>query len=188
MPATTASSVLDTIQVQDTTNDSKHARDLSRSRKLTIKSQDRAKAKASKRSGKLGKSIVIETHGRRKRASARHQEEPEELDFPVKDVRDDDDDIVGSPSIFSAMRKSPLDVLEVPLLTIIRSPQPWSDGIGTDFELISNPDDAIIALDDDMEYDDDDWDQVNDFQRVKIDDGSGRSYAAVVKSGKKKAI
>jgi len=174
--------VLEVIQVQ-ATHDGKDVRELDRSRKATMKGHDRAKAQQSKRSGKLAKAHLDQhVKGANKRSGLRFQDsdssdgrEDAGVDYAVKHAEDD------SLTVFSGLTKSSMDVIEVPLLTIIRNPQPWTDGVGTDYELIPSPGD-VIALDDDMEYDDDDWDEVNDFN-VKAD--IGRNYAAALKNGLK---
>lgn len=55
-------------------------------------------------------------------------------------------------------------------------------GVGADFELVSNPGD-VIALDEEIDYSDDEWEAVDDFDtKAKV---SRTSYAAAVKTGRK---
>lgn len=53
-------------------------------------------------------------------------------------------------------------------------------GVGADFELVSNPGD-VIALDDDMDYSDDEWEAVDDINK-KPAKPIRKSYAAALQA------
>jgi len=168
MPAKTTTSVLEAIQAPATPSslETKDSRELYRSRKLNLKPHDRAKAHTNTKQNGVSR-LPKETNRKTLHFAS---SEDDVTDFTVKDVK--------LRIASSAPMARPNNVYEVPILTIMRSSQPW-DGIGADFELISNPDE-VIALDGDVDYSDDEWENVDEFNQ-KVN--SARSYATALKCG-----
>ncbi|KAG8987261.1 hypothetical protein FRB90_003493 [Tulasnella sp. 427] len=195
------SGVLETIQVpapkvavaltvSTTTNaalDAKDTRSTLRSRKVVMKPHDRTKARTGRGHDKYSKTDNERIRRKRQHAFTRGVFDVDEaddaavavddlensaLEYAVKDVENE------TLPIFSGTR-APLELVEVPLLTIIQTSKPW-DGIGADFELISNPGD-VIALDDDMDYSDDEWEAVDDMNKKP----TRKTYAAALQAATK---
>ncbi|KAG8891435.1 hypothetical protein FRC00_013671 [Tulasnella sp. 408] len=188
--------VLETIQVPATKNasltvsttanaalDAKDTRSSLRSRKVVMKPHDRTKARTGRGHDKFSKTDNERIRRKRQHASAHgvldvgdldaaQDMENSGLEYSVKDVEKETLPIFSGP-------RAPLEVVEVPLLTFLQTSKPW-DGVGADFELVSNPGD-VIALDDDMDYSDDEWEAVDDINKpVKP---IRKSYAAALQAG-----
>ncbi|KAG8922124.1 hypothetical protein FRC01_014450 [Tulasnella sp. 417] len=192
--------VLETIQVPATNNaaltvsttanaalDAKDNRSSLRSRKVVMKPHDRTKARTGRGHDKYSKTDNERIRRKRQHAFTRGAAfdvddadaapdmENSALEYSVKSVENETLPIFSGP-------RAPLEVVEVPLLTFLQTSKPW-DGVGADFELISNPGD-VIALDDDMDYTDDEWEAVDDMNK-KPAKPIRKSYAAALQAGTK---
>ncbi|KAG8904970.1 hypothetical protein FRB99_000929 [Tulasnella sp. 403] len=158
-------SVLDAIQVPGAffPNDDKATRDVDRARKLLMKPHDRSKTKR----GAHPKPSKAD----RKRLPVRFAalDVDDVCDYDVQDVHNE------NLAVFRPAAKKHLGVVEVAL------PDQFNE-IGVDFVFISRPGD-VLALDDDIDCSDDDWEEVED-ENKRVDDKvvAVRSYAAVLKA------
>ncbi len=115
MPAKTTTSVLEAIQAPTTPSslETKDSRELYRSRKLNLKPHDRAKAHTNTKQNGVSR-LPKETNRKTLHFAS---SEDDVTDFTVKDVK------LRIASSTPVAR--PNNVYEVPILTIMRSSQPW---------------------------------------------------------------
>ncbi|KAG8951264.1 hypothetical protein FRC04_006503 [Tulasnella sp. 424] len=186
VPAATKNATLTASTTANAALDAKDNRSSLRSRKVVMKPHDRTKARTGRGHDKYSKTDNERIRRKRQHGSARGVFDDDDVDaaataeamensaleYSVKDVEN------PMLSIFSGPR-TPLEVVEVPLLTIIQTSKPW-DGVGADYELVSNPGD-VIALDDDMDYTDDEWEAVDDMNKPAKP--IRKSYAAALQVG-----